>query len=281
MMMEYQPGDLKRVQQVSLSVLREFIRICEKYQLDYFAHWGTALGAVRHQGFIPWDDDIDVGMLREDYERFLQVAPGELGDRFVLSSGFIQKNCSDMFTKMSAAHTIHVTEQESLWKYWHGIRVDIFPFDQIPEQEEKQKRQFGEIRFWNQIYIMKNLACPMIPGEDWKAKGIRGICRFMHVLLKVTPMNLILSRIRKASLRYRGQGDLVTLLYDIQPEKYMLRLSDIFPLQEGEFEGIPIKLMNHNHMALQNSYGDYWELPPEDQRVNHYSGRLKFDETDG
>ena len=121
----------------------------------------------------------------------------------------------------------------------------------------------------------------MIPGEDWKAKGIRGICRFMHVLLKVTPMNLILSRIRKASLRYRGQGDLVTLLYDIQPEKYMLRLSDIFPLQEGEFEGIPIKLMNHNHMALQNSYGDYWELPPEDQRVNHYSGRLKFDETDG
>lgn len=279
--MEYQPGDLQRVQQTSLSVLKEFIRICEKYGLDYFCHWGTALGAVRHQGFIPWDDDIDVGMLREDYERFLQVAPGELGDKFVLSSGFIQKNCPGMFTMMSAADTLHVTEQESLWGYWHGIRIDIFPFDHVPKDAGKQKRQYREVRFWYQIYIMKNLRCPMIPGDGWKARAVRCVCRVMHVLLKAMPMSLILRRIGRASLRFRGQGDLVTLLYDIYPEKYLLRLSDIFPLQEGQFEGLTVKLLHHNHMALQNSYGDYMTLPPEEQRVNHYSGRLKFHETDG
>ena len=278
--MEYRPGELARVQQVSLSVFKEFIRICEKYHLDYFAHWGTALGAVRHGGFIPWDDDIDVGMLRDDYELFLQVAPGELGDRFVLSNGFIQKNCPGMFTMMSAANTLHVTEQESLWGYQHGIRMDIFPFDYVPEDEGKRRRQFSAVRTWYQIYIMKNLSRPMIPGDGIKARAIRGICRVMHVLLKALPMGVILWRIRKASLRYRGQGDLVTLLYDIHPEKYMLRLSDIFPLQDGVFEGIKVKLMAHDHMALQNSYGDYWELPPEDQRVNHYSGRLRFDESD-
>ena len=112
--MGYGPGELEHVQQVALSVLKEFIRICEKYHLDYFVHWGTALGAVRHKGFIPWDDDIDVGMLRDDYERFLQVAPGEMGGRFVLSSGFIQINCAGMYTMMSAAGTMQVTEQVSL-----------------------------------------------------------------------------------------------------------------------------------------------------------------------
>ncbi len=278
--MEYRPGDLQRVQRTSLSVLKEFIRICEKYQLDYFCHWGTALGAVRPQGFIPWDDDIDVGMLREDYERFLQVAPGELGDKFVLSNGFIQKNCPGMFTMMSAADTLHVTEQESLWGYWHGIRIDIFPFDHVPEDAVKRKFQYGAVRFWYQLYIMKNLRCPQILGSCWKARAVRGVCRVMHVLLKGMPMSLILRRIRRASLRYRGQGDLVTLLYDIYPEKYLLRLTDIFPLQEGRFEGISVKLLHHNHMALENSYGDYMTLPPEDQRVNHYSGRLKFHETD-
>lgn len=275
--MEYRPGELARVQQVALSVLKEFIRICEKYGLDYFAHWGTALGAVRHRGFIPWDDDIDVGMLREDYERFLQVAPGELGERFVLSNGFIQKNCPGMFTMMSAAHTVHVTEQESLWPYWHGIRIDIFPFDHVPEDAQKRKRQCNTIRFWYQLYIMKNLRRPMIVGDGLKEKAIRQICRGMHVLLKGMPMGVILWRIRRASLRYRGKGDLVTLLYDIHPERYMLRISDIFPLQEGEFEDIKIKLLHHNDKALRDSYGDYWKLPPKSERVNHYSGRLKFE----
>lgn len=276
--MGYGPGELERVQQVALSVLKEFIRICEKYHLDYFVHWGTALGAVRHKGFIPWDDDIDVGMLRDDYERFLQVAPGEMGGRFVLSSGFIQKNCAGMYTMMSAAGTMHVTEQESLWGYWHGIRIDIFPFDHVPEGEKARRAQIRAVRFWYQLYIMKNLRRPMILGDDLKARGVRGICRVMHVLLKGMPMGVILWRIRKASLRYRGQGDLVTLLYDIQPERYMLRLSDIFPLLEGVFEGIKVKMLHHTHEALQASYGDYQELPPEDERVDHYSGRLKFDE---
>lgn len=274
--MGYRPGELERVQQVALSVLKEFIRICEKYHLDYFVHWGTALGVVRHGGFIPWDDDIDVGMLRDDYERFLQVAPGELGDAYVLSSGFIQKNCPGMFTMMSAADTIHVTEQESLWGYWHGIRVDIFPFDHVAGEERKRKMQFREIRFWYQLYIMKNLSRPMILGDGLKARTVRVICRVMHVLLKGMPMGAILWRIRKASLRYRGQGDLVTLLYDIHPERYMLRLSDIYPLQEGTFEGVRVKLLHHNDKALKDSYGDYWELPPEEERVDHYSGRLKF-----
>jgi len=70
---KYKPEVLKRLHNVQLQILSDFIRACEKYELSYFAVYGTAIGAVRHGGFIPWDDDIDVGMLRRDYDKFLQI----------------------------------------------------------------------------------------------------------------------------------------------------------------------------------------------------------------
>ena len=74
----YKPEELERLKKTELEVFAAFVEICEKYDLPYFLNGGTAIGAVRHQGFIPWDDDMDVAMLRDDYEKFLQVAPGEI-----------------------------------------------------------------------------------------------------------------------------------------------------------------------------------------------------------
>lgn len=277
-MLEYRKHDLERVQQVAADVLREFIRICDKYGLDYFVHWGTALGAVRHQGFIPWDDDVDVGMLREDYDRFLKVAPGEIGDRYVLSSAFLQENCFGLYTMMSAAGTLHVTQQESLWGYQHGIRMDIFPFDAVPEDRKKRRKQILGVRFWNMLYTVKNLSKPHLPGDTMGMRIVRGLCRAGHIFLKPIPARVFLSRARRWALKYRGRKGLYTLLYDQQAEKWKLTWEDIYPLQEGTFEGMQVKLLHHNHEALRAAYGDYMQLPPKEQRVNHYSGRLKFNE---
>lgn len=279
-MLEYRPGELKRVQDTALQVLKEFIRICDKYQLDYFVHWGTALGAVRHQGFIPWDDDVDVAMLRGDYERFLQVAPRELEGRYELSSAFIQKNCAGMFTKMSAAGTLHVTEQESLWPGLHGIRVDIFPFDNVPEDEKKRRKQERRVRFYNMLYVVKNLPHPYIQGNSIKTKMVKTASFLAHCLMKPVPVDWILRQAEKYALLYKEQTKTYTLLYDLYPEQWLLKWEDIYPLQEGTFEGLQVKLLHHNDLALRNSYGNYMELPPEEERVNHYSGRLKFNEDD-
>ena len=78
----YEPEILAKLHKTQIEILEEFERICEKHNLEYFAIYGTAIGAVRHQGFIPWDDDIDVGMLREDYEKFLEIAKKELGEKY-------------------------------------------------------------------------------------------------------------------------------------------------------------------------------------------------------
>ena len=82
----YEPEVLKQLQGEILSILDDFIRICEDYHLEYFGIAGTGIGALRHKGFIPWDDDIDVGMPREDYERFLQIAQKECGEEYFLQT---------------------------------------------------------------------------------------------------------------------------------------------------------------------------------------------------
>lgn len=82
---QYDPAVLQKIQQEELVVLKEFVRICNKYSINYFAVFGTAIGAVRHHGFIPWDDDMDFGMLRDDYEKFIKVAPKEFHGKFGLA----------------------------------------------------------------------------------------------------------------------------------------------------------------------------------------------------
>lgn len=80
----YEPEVLEKLHKIQLEILEDFIYVCEKYNLTCFGVYGTAIGAVRHQGFIPWDDDIDVGMLREDYNRFFEVFEKELGEKYTL-----------------------------------------------------------------------------------------------------------------------------------------------------------------------------------------------------
>ena len=89
---KYDEQQLRKLQLVELEILKDFITICEKYKLPYFATGGTAIGALRHQGFIPWDDDIDVCMLREDYVKFMKVGPKEMGDKYIFMSTETEKN---------------------------------------------------------------------------------------------------------------------------------------------------------------------------------------------
>ena len=89
---QYEPEVLKKLQQEELVVLKEFVRICNKYDISYFAVFGTNIGIIRHHGFIPWDDDMDFGMLRDDYEKFLKVAPSEIGDHFGLAGPDCDQN---------------------------------------------------------------------------------------------------------------------------------------------------------------------------------------------
>ena len=120
---------LNRMHLLHLDILKEFIRICNKYELRYFLLGGSCLGTVRHQGFIPWDDDIDVGMPRPDYERFMEIAQNELPEYYFLQNSKTDPDYPLCFAKIRDSRTTFIERSVSHLNINHGIYFDIFPLD--------------------------------------------------------------------------------------------------------------------------------------------------------
>lgn len=144
----YVPTAIKQAWGAELQILAEIDRICKKYNIRYFAEWGTLIGAVRHGGFVPWDDDLDIGMLREDYERFKEVAKDELPGEFAIHDYATKENHWLFLSRVVNCNQI-CFEEEHLRKY-HNFpyiaTVDIFVMDYLYRDEEQEKARCEEIK---------------------------------------------------------------------------------------------------------------------------------------
>lgn len=132
-------SDMKKVWAVQIDLLFEFKRICDKYNIRWFAGGGTMLGAARHSGYIPWDDDIDIDMLREDYERFRKVVKTELSAPYFYTDGTAEKGTFRAYSQLYNSDTTCIMTN-SLGKrrsYNQGISIDIFPVDNMPDTDEE------------------------------------------------------------------------------------------------------------------------------------------------
>lgn len=134
---------MKRAWAASLEVMHVVQQICEKHNICYYADWGTLLGAVRHQGFIPWDDDIDICMLRSDYQRFLEIAPSELKGEYHIANLYTYENFCDNFSRIVNSNRIAHTPERL--KEFHGcpyiVGIDIFPLDELPMAPTEEQAQ--------------------------------------------------------------------------------------------------------------------------------------------
>ena len=128
--------DLRKVQKLLTLILAELDRVCRRIGVSYAIYGGTAIGAIRHGGFIPWDDDIDVMMTRADYERFLAEAPALLDDRFRLDNTRTRDDFPFMFTKMVMPGTLLIPEADKDSKYRMPFFLDILPLDEIPDDDK-------------------------------------------------------------------------------------------------------------------------------------------------
>ena len=162
---------MREVQLCSLTILKEVVRICDKHNLTYYLNYGTLLGAVRHKGFIPWDDDVDIEMPLKDYRKFLKIAPKEISEDFFIQTYKTDHNFGPMWTQVRANNT---TSMPLKWKNWDihwGIHIDIFPLVGLFNGKRAQKLQLKAIAI-ARILINKEYLQACEPDEIGKSKKL-------------------------------------------------------------------------------------------------------------
>lgn len=278
----YTPELLARVQQTELEIFDDFDALCEKHGLTYFAFGGSAIGAVRHKGFIPWDDDIDLGMLRKDYERFLEIAEAEYGDKYDIVNAERYPTCSSAHTHWSKKNTLFGERIALDAGYPAGIFLDVFPFDYIPDDERSAQRMARCAWFWNKLYILSLVSEPVLHMENAKKKLITVASKMIHGILcafRVNPRRLY-ARYKAISIQYKDEPSRrVGVMHATTPLLMSISTEDLFPLQRVPFEQRVISLPNNVHNMLTRQYGDYMELPPPEKRYNHAPEVICFDTT--
>lgn len=246
-------SDLRRQQLRMLELLDAIDVICKKHQIPYWLSSGTLIGAARHKGFIPWDDDLDIEMLRSDYLRLIEILPKELPENFVLQTNDTDPNYIFVYGKLRDKHSFleETNSYDRIFKE-KGIYIDIFPLEKIP-----YFLAWIGGHMQGQIYNQLN---NKLLTKEVMLRRIRRIYKFntqigfpiLRILSKLIPGNKLRHSFGTAFFKPR----------------YM---DDIFPLSEMEFEGKMYPVPHDTDALLRKIYGDYMQLPDFNNIHPHYN----------
>jgi len=246
--------DLVKQQAVLVELLEEIDRICKKHNIPYVVFCGTALGAVRHKGIIPWDDDLDVSMLRKDYEKFLEVAPAELKEQYFLQAEGA-KHWPMNFSKLRKNNTTYLEKYHPKDNETHqGIYVDIFPCDNASDNEKIRKLQF----YASKVAIAKSLWKRGYETDSVKKKVFMLFC----CLLPHKPFVKFAMRKKENSSQYVQTFLSCTSRY----KKGIYKRSWFTETVEMDFEHLEVPVAADYDGLLTTMYGDYMKLPNEENR---------------
>ena len=261
---------MKRAWAAQMKVLEEIERICKKYDLQYFADCGTLLGAVRHHGCIPWDDDIDISMKPEDYRVFLRVAESELPQGWKLLSQFTHDEYTEIFARVVNSTKVNGTEE---WlKEWYGcpfvVGVDIFPLNYMPVTEE-------EIQLQKDLYIIAKKAKSVCEKQTEESeellKQVETLCGTK--LNREGNLKMQLARLMEG----------IRTMYDMDTAGELTKIDTFsristchFPQEafdhaiEMTFEGMQISVPVGWDMVLRRQYGDDYMTPKQGTQKHNY-----------
>ena len=268
--MEYSNEELKKIQSIEKEALNILAQICHEENIEFFLVGGTALGAIRHNGFIPWDDDIDIGMTRENYEKFLSVAPKKLPQKYYLQTPYSSKTTPYYYSKIRINGTKFIEYSNRNVPMHQGVYIDIFPFDEVPDKECDNLKQFNKAKNLNKLFVYRQSPDLSEKPRNFRRK-IKACLRFgMHLLCKFIPYDMLLRTLEREFTKYNGtnQKAYACLNVPIRKAEYILK-SDLRPIVQYEFEGMSMPIPNNWDKYLRTHYGNYMELPPKDKRLGH------------
>ncbi|MEK3826968.1 LicD family protein [Paenibacillus sp. FSL K6-1558] len=255
--------DLRAVQLVQLEMLEEVDRICRLHHINYTMIGGTMLGAIRHKGYIPWDDDADIGLLRKEYEKFRKICETELDhDRFYFQDMRTTPGYRWGYGKIRRKNTYFLREGQSHMPYESGIFIDIFPFDNVPDGKFAAK--------------LHNLHCKIIRKILWSEVGKLTeknlILRWIYKLINKIPLNYVANHLEHFSeSTNRRNYDRVRVITFPSPDEISEGRREWYEKTTiYKFENLNLSGMNSAAIYLKHKYGDdYLSIPPESKRKSH------------
>lgn len=259
--------ELNVLQDLVYSMLVEFDRICRKYDIKYTLEGGTLMGAVKFGGFVPWDDDIDIVMVREEYEKFLRIAPDELDAQFFLQSYNNVPEYPLNFAKLCYNGTeICDYDYTHIKTMNHGVFLDIFPIDNvIPEKLKKHCSHVGILTGARKTKL-----------RAIKPKGIR---KLVYGALALLPMSVLIKAVDKACKKYNCKD--TGYIYEIcnSNRKFKPLSADMYSsLTELPFRDKKFLAVANYDEFLKSRFGENYmnELPPEEERKPSHNQNIRF-----
>lgn len=268
------PEQKRELQLSELEILDELKRICDENGLKYYLTAGTLLGAVRHGGFIPWDDDIDVVMTREDFDKLARIARSALSDGFFYQDERSDKGYPFQFSKIRKNGTEVYEPILSGVKMHKGHYLDIFPLDRCPASPARAGRFFKAVELLNCAIIARL-------SRDFKCQYEKKLARAAFAVLKSLPLPLLKLLRRAVTKFYRHTSDgkclaTVSGSHGYPRESYERGWFD--GTAELTFEGKQYSVPTQWDKLLTRMYGDYMTPPPQDEQIGHFRNNGNNDE---
>lgn len=259
---------LAKLHNCQMIIAKEIKRICDENNIKYFIIAGTLLGAVRHGGFIPWDDDMDIGMLREDYDKFIEIAKVQLGENFFLQTTETDENYGLPFAKVLLNGTVLV-EATAGSNAKKGIFVDVFPFDISPEAQADAEAHNKKTYLYKRLLLAK-LNYNVCDQKDYIKKLVYFALKIMSVFFS---HDKLCRRLEDEITKYNTESSskIVNIggAYGYKKETILSRWVD--ETVEIPFEEMTISAPKDYVEYLESFYGDYMTPPPENKRYNRHN----------
>lgn len=259
------PEILKELQAIQLEILIEFDRICNENHIDYSLDGGTLLGAVRHKGFIPWDDDIDIIMLRRDYEKFYKLyTSGLINEKFFLQEHRTDKFYMVGYPRIQRNNTIYRRAGHEHMKYHQGVFIDLFVLDNVPDS-----------KFLRSLHRLLCFCCRKILWSKSGKKLAKNIVlRMWWTIVALIPAKFAFG-LNNTLAHLANKRETVLVRHNTHPYPnpkvcgYGIPRVLLDSFTTLEFEGIKFKAVMEYDKYLTMLYGDYMKLPSRDKQVPH------------
>jgi lipopolysaccharide cholinephosphotransferase len=261
---------LSRIQEIEYEILIQLDKFCKKYDIKYILFGGTMLGAIRHKGFIPWDDDIDIAMLRKDYEKFIKLYSKNIPSHLFLQNALTDKEYPLLFTKIRLNNTVFLESDLANFNIHHGVYIDLFPLDVINVNSITGKIHLFTVKILinlNRLRLTNILKRKKSPFNFF-------LVTLSYFIKFIPPKHYsnftnwfmgVLNNSNNQTIAHLSNG-----ASKKRVKKYLMFKSDFCDCIETYFVGTMFKVPRRYDDILTNCYGDYMELPSIESRVAHH-----------